>query len=166
MVLDTLGTRTGKIKVVLADAGFFAYQNYLYSPHYRIIPVIKPRANLKDKVLKKIEELPTSLIWWDSRYSGICGELLKEFHEIIEKTLSYIKDYDSMKKIRSKIELLFKVAKCIFGMKDLHVYYTDVVFWKAYIYLYLSSLLLQYMQINEINIHRMIELLRQNHGLT
>ncbi|MBU7026408.1 MAG: hypothetical protein HXS48_05655 [Theionarchaea archaeon] len=71
-----------------------------------------------------------------------------------------------MKKLQAKIEMLFKVAKRIFGMKDLHVYNKGVVFWKAYIYLYLSSLLLQYLEVNGINEHRVIEFLRQNHGLT
>ena len=166
MVIDTLGSRTGKIKTVLADAGFFAYQNYLDSPHHMIIPVIKPRKDLVDKTVKKIEELPASLIWWDQKYSGMLEDLQQQFHEIIEQTVSSIQRYDNIKKIRAKIEIIFKVAKHIFGMKDFHVYYTDVAFWKAYTYLYISSLFLQYLSINGINKHLTIELLRQNHGLT
>ena len=166
MVIDTLGTKNGKIKTVIADGGFFAYQNYLDSLHYGICPVIKPRTDLKDKTLKKIKEASASLLWWCQRYSSRCEELIERFHEIIDKTISSIKNYDNLKKIRAKIEILFKVAKRIFGMKDLHVYNKGVVFWKVYLYLYLSSLLLQYLKINGINKHRAIELLRQNHGLT
>jgi len=110
--------------------------------------------------------LPASLLWWDKKYSAIREELIERFCKIIDKTISLINDYDNMKKLRAKIEMLFKVAKRIFGMKDLHVYKKGVVFWKAYIYLYLSSLLLQYLEVNGINEHRAIELLRQNHGLT
>ena len=43
MVINTIGSKTGKIKVVIADAGFFAYDNYTISVHHRIIPVIKSR---------------------------------------------------------------------------------------------------------------------------
>jgi hypothetical protein len=166
MVIDTLGTITGKKKIVIADAGFFAYQNYLFSPHYMIIPVIKPRKDLKDKTLKKIEELPASLLWWDQRYAGMFEDLLRQFHEIIEQTVTLIQDYDNVKKIRSEIEILFKVAKRIFGMEEFHVYYTDAALWKAYICLYVSSLFLQYLKSNKINEHRIIELLQQNQGLT
>ncbi|MBU7026407.1 MAG: hypothetical protein HXS48_05650 [Theionarchaea archaeon] len=35
--------------------GISAYQNYLDSPYEGIIPVIKPRADLKDKTLKKLK---------------------------------------------------------------------------------------------------------------
>jgi len=111
MVIDTLGTRTGKIKVVIADAGFFAYQNYLFSIHYRLIPVIKSRVNLKDKLLEKIKSLPVSLVWYDQRYSKIFKTLLKEFHEIVSLTISYIEKYDDFKKKRGEIEYLFKIAK-------------------------------------------------------
>ena len=166
MVIDTLGTKTGKIKIVIADAGFFAYQNYLFSIHYRLIPVIKSRANLKDKLLKKIKELPTSLLWWDQRYAGMLDKLLEEFHEIISLTVSYVEKYDDFKNKRGEIELIFKMAKKIFGMEDLHVYYTDQAYWNVYIYLYLSSLFHQYLSLQKINPKRAVELFQQNHGLT
>lgn len=166
MVIDTIGTRTGKMKTVIADAGFFAYQNYLFSLHYKIIPVIKPRADLEEETLKKIKELPATLVWWDQKYAAMLEELLREFHEIIEQTISMIKDYGNLKKIRAKIEMVFKVAKRLFGMRDLHVYCTDAAFWRSFIYLYITSLFLQYLKINGINEHRAIELLRQKHGLT
>jgi hypothetical protein len=80
-------------------------------------------------------------------------------------TLSLVENYDSVKKKRSRIEYVFKTAKLIFGMKDLHVYFRDAAFWKVYIQLYIASLFLQYLEINNVNIHRAIERLRQNHGL-
>jgi len=166
MVIDTLGTKTGKIKIVIADAGFFAYQNYLFSIHYRLIPVIKSRANLKDKLLKKIKELPVSLVWYDQRYTKMFKTLLKEFHEIISLTVSYIEKYDDFKKKRGEIELIFKIAKKIFGMEDLHVYYTKKAYWNVYIYLYLSSLFHQYLTLQGINPKRAVELFQQDHGLT
>ena len=80
--------------------------------------------------------------------------------------MTLVENYDNVKKIRSEIEILFKVAKRLFGMKEFHVYYTDAALWKAYICLYVSSLFLQYLKGNKINKHRIIELLQQNHGLT
>ena len=77
MVIDTLGTKAGKIKTVIADGGFFAYQNYEDSPHHMIVPVIKPRKDLKDKTLKKIEKSQTSLLWWDERYASMREEILQ-----------------------------------------------------------------------------------------
>jgi len=46
MVVSNLRTESGKIKVVIADAGFFAYDNVLLPLNYRIIPVIKVRSNI------------------------------------------------------------------------------------------------------------------------
>ena len=166
MVIDTLGTKNGKLKVVIADAGFFAYQNYLSSIHRNIIPVIKPRKDLKDKVIKKLKELPASLIWWDQRYAGMLDTFLEEFHEIIEITVSCIENYDKLKKIREQIEKVFKTAKRIYGMKELHVYYKDVAHWKVCIQLYLASLFLQYLNLQGININRAIEHFEQKSGLT
>jgi hypothetical protein len=166
MVIDTLGTKTGKIKIVLADAGFFAYQNYLFSIHYRLIPVIKPRSDLRDKLLKKIKELPVSLLWYDQRYNKMFKTLLEEFHEIISLTTSYIKKYDDFKEKRGEIELIFKIAKKIFGMEDLHIYYTEQAYWNVYIYLYLSSLFHQYLTLQGINPKCAVELFQQDHGLT
>jgi hypothetical protein len=165
MVINTLGIRTGKIKVVIADACFFAYQNYLYSPHYHI-PVIKSKTHLEVEVMKKIEGIPASSLWWDSRYAGMLQTLLEEFHEIIKLTTSYVQDYRNFQEKRSLIEKFFKTAKHIFGMKDLHTYFTDVAIWKVYIHLYLASLFLQYLQFYNINIDCANELFQQKQGLT
>ena len=45
MVLNTIGTKTGKIKTVIADLGFFCYDIFKVSKEYRLIPVIKTRNN-------------------------------------------------------------------------------------------------------------------------
>ena len=166
MVIDTIGSRIGKLKMVIADAGFFAYQNYMFSPHHRIIPVIKTRADLHDKVLNKIKEIPTSLLWWTQKYSRKLLTLIKDFHEIIRMTILCIKNYDKLKKIRAQIEIIFKTAKHVFGMKELHDYFIEKAYWKVYYYLYMACLLLQYLKIQNINIYRAVELLQQKSGLT
>lgn len=165
MVIDTVGTKTGKIRIVLADAGFFAYQNYETSPYYRIVPVIKSRKKLIDRVIRKVESLPVSLIWWCKRKLKDAKILTKEFFDIIKMTISLIRNYDKLKKIRAQIELLFKTAKKIFGMKSLHVYFNDAAYWRIYIHLYLASLFLQYLDIQGLNINRAIELFQQKGGL-
>ncbi|GCC10547.1 hypothetical protein IPdc08_00577 [archaeon] len=40
MVLNTIGTKTGKIKTVIADSGFFCYDTFKVFREYIIIPVI------------------------------------------------------------------------------------------------------------------------------
>ena len=62
------------------------------------IYMITSRSNLKDTLLKKIKELPTSLIWYDQRYNAIFKTLLEEFHEIIDLIVSCIERYDDFKK--------------------------------------------------------------------
>jgi len=166
MVINTLGSKTEKLKMVIADAGFFAYQNYVSSPHRRIIPVIKSRKDLKDKVLKKVRGIPTLLTWWDNRYSKMKNVLITDLDDIIKMTISCIKNYDKLKKIRGQIEIIFKTAKHIFGMEELHVYFEDAAYWKVYIYLYLASIFLQYLKTQNINIYRAVELLQQKGGLT
>ncbi|KXA97163.1 hypothetical protein AKJ39_03605, partial [candidate division MSBL1 archaeon SCGC-AAA259J03] len=47
MANDKLGTKQGKIKTLLADAGFFAYVNYLDTARLRVIPVIESRSDCK-----------------------------------------------------------------------------------------------------------------------
>ncbi|KYK31447.1 MAG: transposase [Theionarchaea archaeon] len=160
MVIDTLKTKTGKIKLVIADKSFFAYQNYLSSLHYEIIPLIKPGKNLKDEVIKKIEDIPASQLWWDQRYAGMLDTLLEDFGEIIEMTTSRIPNYDKSKEIRAQIEIVFKTSK-IYGMKELHVYYKNAAHWKVYIQLYLASLFLQYLKLQKININRAIKYFQQ-----
>jgi len=41
IVISNLGTQNGKIKVVIADAGFFTYDNILLPLNRRTIPLIK-----------------------------------------------------------------------------------------------------------------------------
>jgi hypothetical protein len=113
MVINTLGSKIGKIKLVIADAGFFAYDNYTTSVHHRIIPVIKSRKNLQDEVFKKLNSLPALLIWWNKRYTKIRDTLIKDLNFMIKATIAGIKKYKYLKKIRYEIELLFKTAKKI-----------------------------------------------------
>ncbi|KXA96323.1 hypothetical protein AKJ37_05520, partial [candidate division MSBL1 archaeon SCGC-AAA259I09] len=60
---------------------------------------------------------------------------------------------------RSKIEHIFKIAKEIFGMKDLHTYSKKTALWRAFAAVYVSTLFYQFLERNEINPHRAMGLL-------
>lgn len=166
MVINTIGSKMGKIKVVIADAGFFAYDNYTTSVHHRIIPVIKSRKKLQDKVFKKLNSVPALLTWWGKRYTKMKDTLINDLNYIIKATITGITKYKYLRKIRYEIEFIFKTAKHIFGMKKLHVYSIDAAYWGTYIQLYLATLFLQYLRTQDINIHRAIELFQQKSCLT
>lgn len=156
MVLDRLGTTTGKVKAVLADAGFFAYENYTSSPNLRVMPVIKPKKGYEEKVGGKLKNLEPNLKWFDKRHRKAFSRLLEEFHEIIGKAVQALHSYEDFAGLRAEIEMVFKYAKRLFGMEKLHVYYRDHAFSKIYFILYISSLLLQFLKDNSINTHRFI----------
>lgn len=103
VVLKNIGTVTGKIKVVIADAGLFAYQNYEVSPNMRLVPVIKPRSGLENKVARKLRELEPNIMWFDSRLNNDVAILLDEFKEIISSAVEMVKSYDDISKLRSRI---------------------------------------------------------------
>jgi hypothetical protein len=166
MVLDNLGTTAGKIKMVLADAGFFAYDNYTLSPNMRVVPVIKSRAGLENKVEEKLKNLSPNLMWFDQRRNEELSVLLEEFKEMIAKSIEEIKNYKNYAAVlRSRIEILFKIAKSIFGMNELHVYYKKFAIWNIYMILYISSIMYQYIEINGLNVHKTIELLKMKNWL-
>ncbi|AGK61376.1 hypothetical protein Asulf_01385 [Archaeoglobus sulfaticallidus PM70-1] len=109
MVITNLGTESGKIKVVIADAGFFAYNNILLPLNYRIIHVIKLKKNIDREELKRmVEGILTNVRWFDSRYNRILSSLLEDFEYIIKKTVEGIDRYEEFAEMRSKIELIFK----------------------------------------------------------
>lgn len=161
MVLEDLGTKEGKIKIVIADGGFFAYDNYTASINQRVIPLIKSRSNCKEELRRRLENLPPNVMWFGIKGSNTVDKLLEEFEEIIQSTIEKVMNYNNYKKTRSKIELIFKIAKQIFGMKDLHVYYKRIFVGKAFVALYVSSLFYQFLEMNEINQNRAIALLAQ-----
>ncbi|KXA89637.1 hypothetical protein AKJ62_02665 [candidate division MSBL1 archaeon SCGC-AAA259D14] len=165
MVIDKLGTKQEKIKTVIGDAGFFAYRNYLDSCRSRLIPVIKTRSDLEEKTLEKIEKCASNLTWFGKRYQSQLKDLLGEFEEILETTIDRVKECDGYAGLRSEIEHIFKTAKMIFGMNDMHVYNRKHCHWKAFLTLYMSSLLLQFLKINKINKNRAIPLLAQKRHL-
>ena len=61
IVISNLRTQNGKIKVVIADAGFFAYDNILLPLNCRTIPVIKVKSNIdvNYQPLKGLASFPT-----------------------------------------------------------------------------------------------------------
>ena len=166
MVFDNLGTISGNVKVVLADAGFFAYDNYTLSPNMRVIPVIKPRAGLEDKIEERLKNLPPNLSWFNSSYNKQLSTLLDEFKEIISRSVEMTKNYkDCAAALRSRIEILFKIAKSIFGLAEIHVYYRKIAIWNVHVILYISSIFYQYTELKGLNVHRTIELVKMKNWL-
>ncbi len=161
MVIGNLGTVAGKIKIVIADAGLFAYENISVSPNFRIIPVIKKRSNVKmERIEEKLQKLYPNVMLFDSRYAKQMESLLSSFHEIIRKTIFGIRNYDDVfAKMRSEIELLFKVAKRVFMLDNVHVYYTDQLYPKVYFVLYISSLFCQFCKLKNLSLQRVTELI-------
>lgn len=166
MVLKRLGTTAGKVKAVIADAAFFAYDNYLKSPGLRIVPVIKMRSNIDEtKVEKKLQKLSPNLKLFDQRYRKMLSKLLDDFSEIIEATVRGLYSYEVFAEFRSEIEWVFKVSKLVFGLEGLHVYYRDQAQPKVYFVLYISSLFCQFCKKNNLSINRMTEILNADTGL-
>lgn len=166
MVLERLGTTAGKVKVVIADAGFFAYDNILLSPGLRLIPVVKIRSNIDEaKIERMLENLPPNLVWYDKRYSKMFSTLLEDFSEIIRMTIQGLYSYEVFAELRSEIEGVFKVAKLIFGLERIHVYYRDQARPKVYFALYISSLFCQFCKDKNLSIQRITEVLSADTGL-
>jgi len=162
MVISNLGTESGKIKVVIADASFFAYDNILLPLNYRIIPVIKVKKNIDREELKKmVEGILPNVRWFDSRYNRILSTLLEDFEYIIKKTVEGIDRYEEFAEIRSRIELFFKVAKAMFGLRDLHVYYRKYAITEIRMIFYATQLFCQFCLKNGINIERFVERVRR-----
>jgi len=162
MVIANLGTESGKIKVVIADASFFAYDNILLPLNYRIIPVIKVKKNIDREELKKmVERTLPNVRWFDSRYNKILSALLEDFEYVIKKTIEAIDRYEEFAELRSKIELFFKVAKAMFGLRDLHVYYRKYAITEIRMIFYATQLFCQFCLKNGINIERFVERVRR-----
>ena len=165
-MLDRLGTTAGKVKVVIADAGFFAYDNILFSPGLRIVPVVKVRSNIDEaKVERMLENLPPNLVWYDRRYKKMLSQLLMDFKEIVRMTIRGLYSYEVFAELRSEIEWVFKVSKLIFGLERIHVYYRDQARPKVYFASYISSLFCQFCKKNNISIQRITEILTADTGL-
>ena len=162
MVIANLGTQNGKIKGVIADASFFAYDNILLPLNYRIIPVVKVKSNIDtEKLKKRIEDHPANLFWFDSRYNKILSALLEDFSYLIKKTTEGIERYEEFAEIRSRIELFFKVAKAMFGLKDLHVYYRKYAITEIRMIFYATQLFCQFCLKNGVNMERFVERVRR-----
>jgi len=109
----------GKIKAVIADAGFSCYKVYEMSMSYRIVPIVKPKNNLK-KLERVIKAMPRKF-WLNSGYSSVFDYLVKDLNEIIRMTFQSISNYEDFAEMRAEIEILFKATKALFGLKDLHI---------------------------------------------
>jgi len=160
MVIDNLGSLSGNIRTVIADAGFCSYKVYQVSMSNRIIPIVKGRKNMK-RLERIIGSMPINLNWLDSRYSLIFDDLVKDLNEIISYTLQAVNSYDDYKEMRAKIEILFKAAKALFGAKNMHIYYRDLAMPRITMCLYSASLFLQFCLINGLKEDVIIERLRR-----
>ncbi|CAD7772019.1 hypothetical protein FHEFKHOI_01143 [Candidatus Methanoperedenaceae archaeon GB50] len=111
IVISNLETQNGKIKVIMDDAGFLAYNNILLPLNCRTIPLIKVKSNIDVKKLKKrIENHPANLFWLDSKYNKNLSSLLKDFSYAIKQTVEGINKYEEFTETRSRIESFFKIA--------------------------------------------------------
>ncbi|KXA89495.1 hypothetical protein AKJ61_02755 [candidate division MSBL1 archaeon SCGC-AAA259B11] len=88
----------------------------------------------------------------------ITGRIRRNSWEAVEKPLNY----DDFKLERLKIEHIFKIAKEIFGMKDVHVYSKKTTLWRAFAAVYVPTLFYQFLKKNQINPHRAMGLLSHN----
>ena len=162
IVISNLETQNGKIKVVIADAGFFDYDNILLPLNCRTIPVIKVKSNIDvEKLKKRIENHPANLFWLDSRYNKNLSSLLEDFSYVIKQTVEGIDRYEEFAEIRSRIESFFKVTKTIFGLKDLHLYYRKYAITEIKTISYAPQLFCQFYLKNRINMKRFIERIKR-----
>jgi hypothetical protein len=160
MIINNLGTISGEIKAVIADAGFSTYKIYQVSMSNRIIPIVKGKKNMK-RLEGVIGSMPVNLSWLDSRYSLVFDDLVKDLNEIISYTLEAVNGYDDFKERRAKIELLFKAAKALFGARNMHIYYRDLAMPRITMCLYTASLFLQFCMVNGLKEDVIIERLRR-----
>ena len=107
MVISNLGTESGKIKVVIADASFFAYDNILFPELQNNTCKSKEERGQG----RAVERTLPNVRWSDSRYSRILSALLEDFEYIIKKTVEGIERYEEFAEIRSRIELFSKLLK-------------------------------------------------------
>lgn len=161
-VCKELGTKQGKKKTVIADGGFFAYDNYLRSANHWIESIINPRSNCRENLKEKLDNFTPRLELFDihdqEKIKNVMSKIKDLTNSIKEKSLNY----DDYKKKRSTIEHIFKIAKEIFGIKDLHVYDKEGAYPKVFIGLFFSCLLYQSLDEEGINIDRAEGLLADN----
>lgn len=159
-MVNNLGTKTsGKVKTVIADAGFCTYKLYEVSMSNRIIPIIKPKKNME--VEKVIQSMPINLDWLDPKYSSIFDELVRDLNEIISFTLEAVNNYEDFAEMRAEIEMLFKASKALFGLKDIHIYYRDLAMPRFKMCLYTGSIFMQFCYLNRLHADVIIEHLRR-----
>lgn len=160
MIISNLGTLNGRVKAVIADAGFNRYKIYKMSMSYMVVPIVKPKKNLR-RLERIIKPMPVNFDCLDSRYSNVFDDLIKDLNEIIKTTLLSIDDYNHFAEMRAEIELLFKSSKTLFGLKDLHIYYRDLAIPRVIMCLYAASLFMQFCMENQLKADIIIEHLRR-----
>jgi len=115
----------------------------------------------REELKKMVERTLPNVRWFDSRYNKILSTLLEDFEYIIKKTMEAIDRYEEFAEIRSRIELFFKVAKAMFGLRDLHVYYRKYAITEIRMIFYATQLFCQFCLKNGINIERFVERVRR-----
>ena len=119
------------------------------------------KKNIDREELKKMVERTLPNLRFDSRYNRILSALLEDFEYIIKKTIEGVERYEEFAEIRRKIELFFKVAKAMFGLRDLHVYYRKYAITEIRMIFYATQLFCQFCLKNGINIERFVERVRR-----
>lgn len=98
MVTDEIGSERGKIKTLIADGGFFAYDNYKVSINRRIVPIIKPRSNCRKNLKKELRSMTPNVRWFDEEDARTLELLLEEFEEIIKSTIEKALNYEILRR--------------------------------------------------------------------
>jgi len=114
------------------------------------------KKNIEEELKKMVERTLPNVRWFDSS-TRILSTLPEDFEYIIKEE---IERYENCK-IRSRIELFFKVAKAMFGLKDLHVYYRKYAITEIRMIFYATQLFCQFCLKNRINIDRFVERVRR-----
>ncbi|CAD7769956.1 hypothetical protein FHEFKHOI_00706 [Candidatus Methanoperedenaceae archaeon GB50] len=106
---------------------------------------------------RRIEGCPANLFWFDSRYNKILSILLEDFSYIIKQTVEKIDRHEEFAEIISKIESFFKIAKIMFGLDYLHVYYRKYAITEIKTIFYTTQLFCQFCLKNRINMEIFVE---------
>ncbi|KXB01192.1 hypothetical protein AKJ41_02425 [candidate division MSBL1 archaeon SCGC-AAA259O05] len=111
---------------------------------------------------EKLEKASVNIEWFDTQDSKQFRKLLEDFEEVVGEAIEKSMNHDDFKVERSKIEHIFKIAKQVYGVKDLHVYYKEGAYWKIFIGFYSSCMLYQDLNDEKINVNRAVGLFGDN----
>ncbi|KXA99022.1 hypothetical protein AKJ40_04160 [candidate division MSBL1 archaeon SCGC-AAA259M10] len=84
MVCDEIGTKGGKKKTVIADGGFFAYENYIQSANHRVESIINPRCDCRENLKEKLENMSPRLELFEIHDPEKKEKVMSEMKDLVE----------------------------------------------------------------------------------